>query len=178
MAEHYHSIADCGYACISTLLEKYGHPISVAHVKEIVGSTDRGLTIKQVAAAFRQLGARGSAIAFDREIPSAFPCPGVALLSTGHYIVLSKRAGDVFEIFDPLVGWQSARYNNLALEKTALGVTVDEVVPTYSAQRELRFPFWRIAQKQLRSKLGIKLLCLATFADLATDNSMVSPDFN
>ena len=55
---------------------------------------------------------------------------GVLLLSNGHFIVLNRRKGDLFECFDPQLGWSWISRRKLAQRCGGLAVTVDGLAET------------------------------------------------
>ncbi|MCA3018970.1 MAG: hypothetical protein ING62_10010, partial [Rhodocyclaceae bacterium] len=159
-----YSFSDCGYACISALLSHYKSPSPVHAIKAFVGSTERGLTIAQIQAACERVGARSTAIAFDRSRPSAYPCPGVVLLKRGHYVALTKRRGNKFKVFDPAIGWQTLDYKHFELDAVALGIEVKGVATRVLPPESSASPFWSIARRQAFTGLGAQVLLLALLA--------------
>jgi ATP-binding cassette, subfamily B, bacterial CvaB/MchF/RaxB len=160
------SFADCGYACISTLLSHYHTPSAVHTIKAFVGSTERGVSISQLQAAFQKVGAISSPIAFDRTRPSAYPCPGVILLNRGHYVALTKRRGDKFKVFDPAIGWQTLHYKHFELDAVAIGIEVTGVPKRILPAESTASPFFTIARRQAFTKLGAQVLLLSLLAQV------------
>lgn len=159
-----HSIADCGYACIATLLKHFKVPSPVHTVKAFVGSTERGLSIAQLHTAFQKVGAASTAIAFDRQRASAYPCPGVVLLKRGHYVVLTKRRGNKFKVFDPAIGWLTLHVKHFELDEVALGIEVTGVAKRVLPLESSVSPFWSIALSQAFTRLGARVLLLGLIA--------------
>ncbi len=155
-----HSYADCGYVCIATILSEFKVPTPVHAIKAFVGSTERGLSIGQLRAAFQQVGATATAIAFDRKRPEAYPCPGVILLNYGHYVTITRRRGNKFKVFDPAVGWQTMHYKRFALEPIALGVEVTNVSGRVIALKRTPLLFLAMARRQAFTRLGRNVLLL------------------
>ncbi len=153
-------MADCGYACISALLTHFNTPSPVHAIKAFVGSTERGLTIGQLQAAFQKVGATSTAIAFDRTRPSAYPCPGVILLNRGHYVVLTKRRGNKFKVFDPAIGWQTLHHKHFELDAVAIGIEVTGVKRRVLPASPATSPFWSAALRQAATRLGFQVLLL------------------
>lgn len=164
MATSQHSMADCGYACVSTLLAHFKASSPVHTIKAFVGSTERGLSISQLHSAFLKVGADSKAIAFDRNRASAYPCPGVILLKRGHYIALTKRRGDKFKVFDPATGWQTLHIKHFELDDVALGVEVTGISKRVLSEETSVSPFWSIARNQAFTRLGLQVLLLALLA--------------
>jgi ATP-binding cassette, subfamily B, bacterial CvaB/MchF/RaxB len=161
-----HSMADCGYACISTLLAHFKAPSSVHKIKIFVGSTERGLSIKQIHSAFEKVGAISTPIAFDRNRPSAYPCPGVILLNRGHYVALTKRRGDKFKVFDPAFGWQTLHFRHFELDPVALGIEVTGVPKRILPIESSATPFFTVARRQAFTRLGAQVLLLSLLAQI------------
>jgi ATP-binding cassette, subfamily B, bacterial CvaB/MchF/RaxB len=160
------TVFDCGYACISELLKHYKTVSAVHTIKSFVGSTERGLTISQLQAAFQKVGAVSTPIAFDRTRPAAYPCPGVILLNRGHYIALTKRRGDKFKVFDPAVGWQTIHHKHFELDPIALGIEVTGVPRRILPAERITSPFFTIARRQALTKLGFQVLFLSLLAQI------------
>lgn len=116
--------ADCGYVSISAVLALLGHPLRTSEIKRIGGTTNRGLTLKQVRDILRSLGADAEVIFFDRNRAESFPTNGIVLFSKGHYVVVGRRRGDRLEVFDPNFGWAWMRRQKLARKCNGLGIQV------------------------------------------------------
>ena len=116
--------ADCGYICISAIMALLGRPTLVDEVKERAGTTARGLTLKHMRDGLRACGADADAILFDRTRAISYPCQGIVLLSRGHYIVIARRVGERFEVYDPQYGWAWMSRRKLARSCGGLGIQV------------------------------------------------------
>lgn len=116
--------ADCGYVCISAILALLGRPTPVDEVKGMAGTTARGLTLKQLRDGLRACGVDAEAIRFDQARANSYPNCGVLLLCHGHYIVVARRKGDRFEIFDPEFGWSWTSRRKLNRDCGGLAVDV------------------------------------------------------
>ena len=122
--------SDCGYVCISAIMALLGRPMMVHEIKELVGTTARGLKLKQLRDGLRECGADAEAIFFDRARPDAYPTKGILLLSRGHYVVLGARRGDRFEVFDPQLGWSWIHYRKLRRRCEGFGIHVRGLTST------------------------------------------------
>jgi len=119
---------DCGYVCISALMSLLGQPTLVHEIKELAGTTARGLTLRQVREGLRSCGASADVVFFDRNRSDSYPCKGILLLTSGHYVVISRRKGDRLEVFDPQLGWSWTSCRKLARRCGGLGVQVGDLV--------------------------------------------------
>jgi ATP-binding cassette subfamily B protein RaxB len=136
--------ADCGYVSISAVMSLFGRALLVDEIKELTGTTTRGLTLRQVRDGLRACGADADVIAFDVHRGEAYPCKGIALLSKGHYIAIASRRGDRFEIFDPQFGWFWTTRRKLARSCCGLGVYIrscDGEPAARNTQKRERIPF-------------------------------------
>jgi ATP-binding cassette, subfamily B, bacterial CvaB/MchF/RaxB len=116
--------ADCGYVCVSAILSLLGRPKLVHEIKATAGTTSRGLTLRQLRDALRAFGIKVEAVSFDRMREESYPNLGVVLLEQGHYIVIARRRGEVFEVFDPQIGWYWTDRRKLKRSVTGLGLQV------------------------------------------------------
>jgi ATP-binding cassette subfamily B protein RaxB len=156
--------ADCGYVCISAVTALLGRHILVQDIKALAGSTARGLTLRQVRDGLRVCGIEAEAVFFDRAKAESYPCPGVVLLSEGHYVVIARRKGDRFELYDPQLGWSWSTRRRLARRCGGLGVQVKGVSVSAAALKDL--PRTGTASLPLTSLLSVRTgrLAVATFA--------------
>jgi ATP-binding cassette subfamily B protein RaxB len=132
--------ADCGYVCISAIMATLGRPMLVQEVKALAGTTARGLTLKQLRDGLRACGAEADAVSFDRTHADNYPCTGVVLLSSGHYVVIARRKGERFEVYDPQIGWSWTTRRSLARRCGGLGVQVSGLNPSVAPPRERARP--------------------------------------
>jgi ATP-binding cassette subfamily B protein RaxB len=116
--------ADCGYVGISVLLAFLGIRRSVSDLKTEAGTTSRGLSVRQAREILRRYDVGAEALYFDRTRPEAYPCPGLLLLAKGHYVVLTRRVGDVFHTYDPNYGWHRVKRQKLARLTQGVGIEV------------------------------------------------------
>lgn len=130
--------ADCGYVCISAAMALLGRNMLVQDIKAVAGTTARGLTLKQLRDGLRACGAQAEAISFDRNQPESYPCMGIILLSSGHYVVVARRKGDRFELYDPQIGWSWVTRRRLARRCGGLGIEIAGLSSTAKAAERAR----------------------------------------
>lgn len=162
--------ADCGYVCISGLLKILGAPLDVDEVKEAIGQTARGLSLKQIRDGLRGLGLASEVIRFDKRRSDAYPAPGILLLSRGHYIVIRRRRGTSFEIFDPNLGWTWIPQARLSRNTDGLGIIAStSSMPRPVSPRRVAGEDWRVTAQILRhylTSLGLFGVALAILGQL------------
>ena len=137
------------------LLCIYGQSFQANTIRFQVGTTSRGLSLRQLRDGLHSFGFESNVIAFDKSRSEYFPCPGVILLERGHYIVLSKRTGDLFEVFNPESGWQKHHVKWLARQANGLCIEVGNFTPpAFLSVLRLVSPIFAEAIKQIKSMLG------------------------
>jgi ABC-type bacteriocin/lantibiotic exporter with double-glycine peptidase domain len=164
------AFSDCGYDAVVALLRHFRvSTTTTTKVKRFVGSTERGVDVRTLCAGLRSLGADARLIAFDSARPSSFPCPGIVLLPRGHYVVITKRRGDTFTVYDPAIGWQKLTSKRLELSATALGIEVKFVELARIPVEAIAQPQWSLAKLAIRaslSRFGLRVLFLALAAEV------------
>lgn len=139
LAKHPHielqtRLADCGYICASAVLAHHGVMLRVAQIKQIAGSTARGLKLRQLRDVLVACGAEAQAVRFDPDAPTSYPVPGVVLLKRGHYVTLASKRGSRFLAYYPERGWVHVRAKDLAPGLTGLGIIAPRVDAKPGAQ--------------------------------------------
>lgn len=103
------SPSTCGAASVATILDLYGVKVSESKLAADAHSYVGGTEAWYLARVVREQGCEPRfriSSGFDPEIP--FPAiAGVSIDSIGHFIPILSRAGDQFQIGDPLVGRES-----------------------------------------------------------------------
>lgn len=163
--------SDCGYMCILAALAVRGYPVLLDSLKRFVGSTDRGLSVRQARDALVACGFDVDPVFFDRSRLNAIPVPGIILCDQGHWIFVLDRKKELFEVFDPILGWSWQKHTKLRRRANGLGIAfVDywnsslkiEADETESAVENLR----QRLLLSLRSSTLIKALAIFALAQL------------
>ncbi|MFN7718558.1 MAG: cysteine peptidase family C39 domain-containing protein [Sphingomonadaceae bacterium] len=158
--------SDCGYVCISAALALLGNPKSVDEVCQEVGTTSRGLTIKQVRDGLNKFNVKADAVFFDKNRVEAFPDFGILLLDRGHFVVIVQKRDRLVEIFDPLIGWTWVNIKRLKRSLTGFGILIDEKTEQHG--RSIKPPsfFRRLTKLTLEPRFLFKALGLFAFAEI------------
>jgi ATP-binding cassette, subfamily B, bacterial CvaB/MchF/RaxB len=130
--------------------------VPVAKLKERVGESSRGLTLRQLRDLLRGFGAESEVLAFDPEQIKSLPVPSILLLSRGHYIVCASCAGDTISVFYPELGWTKASYRALKPLLTRFAV-VARNIPKTRYLGAYRRVWWGVAQELVNAFSGIPL---------------------
>ncbi|MCA2999582.1 MAG: ATP-binding cassette domain-containing protein [Rhodocyclaceae bacterium] len=114
--------AGCGFSCIAAVMNDRGVPITSDDIRQRCGSTDRGLTIRQLRDSLRRLSVQADAVMFSTSAPEHFPCPGIVLQSEGHYIALLRATRGGFAAFDPKHGYVDFPFDRLRRQSKGIGI--------------------------------------------------------
>lgn len=158
--------ADCGYVCISAVLALLGQPLSVADIKRAVGTTSRGLTIRQVRDGLARFAVEADAVFFDKNNPAAFPDVGILLLDRGHFIVVARKRGRSVEIYDPNVGWSWISVKRLRRSLSGFAIVVNEAAPNRARSLRPRSFQLQLIKSTLESRFLRRALLLFAAAQV------------
>jgi ABC-type bacteriocin/lantibiotic exporter with double-glycine peptidase domain len=147
---------DCGYICIAAVLDQLGVRSSVAGIKELVGTTSRGLTLWQVRTGVERLGMSAQVFSLRAEPHNCWPSPAIILLERGHYVAVVECTRNYATVFDPGTGWKRIHRSKL---EPAIAAVVVSGKPTSSAPGEADEPsLFRPAAQIAGSSVGIAAL--------------------
>ena len=107
-----HDAADCGAACLSTVVRHFGFRISVARIREYARTDQRGTTVLGIVEAARRLGfdSRGVKAGSDALANVDLPCIAHVVSGTNsHYVVIHKVTAKHLMIADPACGVRRIR---------------------------------------------------------------------
>lgn len=176
-------VADCGPVCVSAVLALNGHRVSPKDVNALAGEGTRGVTIRQMKALLAKCGVESSAVMHRPDLASTYPCPGIVLLRSGHYIVMHEARGESFHVFDPAVGWKTMLLRRLSRQASGLGLRIERVnigsaeesIREALSKRPPKFPFLAAVRRQARTRLGLKVVgCALASEALALAIPLVS----
>jgi ABC-type bacteriocin/lantibiotic exporter with double-glycine peptidase domain len=154
--------ADCGAACLTTVLRGFGVDVSLGQVRAVAGGGAFGTNMRVLLEAAQGFGLRCRAI---RVRPSSTPAlRGGSILhwQFSHFVVFERRDRQGVHIIDPGVGrvvipldefWE--KFTGLALECERPEVRVAHVPPD---DRLLR----KYATNYLRSRRDVSLILVAS----------------
>jgi ATP-binding cassette subfamily B protein RaxB len=119
--------SDCGIAAVAALATMYGHAICPGALRERVGSTERGLTLRNARDLLREAGFGAEVMRMPASFAASYPAPCIAIARGIHYLVLGKRQRLRRTVFDPASGWRRLRYRELDVELGDLVICVTSV---------------------------------------------------
>lgn len=111
-----HDIADCGPACVSSILAYFGSTVPISQIREKCHTTERGSNILGVVQGLEAFAISGKALKLDeqcgdnekKEALGELPVPAVAHVvldkKLHHYVVIYKITQSAVSVMDPAVG--------------------------------------------------------------------------
>lgn len=169
-----HRTSDCGYVCIVAMLAIQGVVATTDEVIAVMGDTTRGLTLRQLRDGFRQLAVQSEVVAFDKSRIGSIPTPCVALLTEGHYVVVTGIRGEKAEVFYPEFGWTTTPLKKLLRALTGYAVTAaaEDSAETVRILQPRQPPsvgdIGRPVLMAYRTGVGIRSLAASVAAQIAT----------
>lgn len=111
-----HSEEDCGAACVATVARHYGKKVSMALVRQLVGTGHQGTTLLGLRRGADELGFNCRALRTDvdetffRDVDQ-IDLPAILHWKGNHWVVLHAVERDVVVIADPAVGVRRLPYD-------------------------------------------------------------------
>jgi len=155
-------ITDCGAACIASVAAHYRLAISVAHVRQMASTDQKGTNVLGILEAAEQLGFEAKGVKGPFESLFKIPKPAIAhIVVEGvlqHYVVIYRTTGKYIEIMDPLDGLLHKKTHE-AFKKIWTGAlillvpsdTFEKGSKTMSVQRR----FWNLVRPQTSTLIQI-----------------------
>lgn len=101
-------ITDCGAACLGSICGYFNLKISIANLRLLTNTDQRGTTVLGLVDAAIQLGFIASGVKGTAKSLQSIPTPAIAHFKRGnhslHYVVVSKVNSNQVEIMDPADG--------------------------------------------------------------------------
>ena len=188
-----HAEEDCGAACVATVARHYGKRLSIARVRELVGTGSSGTTLLGLRRGADAVGFQARAVRADQELLDqleAIPLPAIVHWQGNHWVVLHGRRKRRFVIADPAVGlrWLSQQeflqgWSNgvmLLLEPDHHRLQGQEDAPRGPFLRFLRqaLPYRGLLLQALaiNAVIGLLALGMPLLMQLLTDDVLVRRD--
>lgn len=101
-------ITDCGATCLAYVLHHYGRTVSVAFLRQVAGTSQRGTTALGLVESAETFGFNAKGIRCDFKSLERLPLPAIAhVIVKGkreHYVVLCGIKKDKVKLMDPALG--------------------------------------------------------------------------
>jgi ABC-type bacteriocin/lantibiotic exporter with double-glycine peptidase domain len=106
--------ADCGAACLTSILGAHGRRVELAEVRRVIGLGRDGASVAALGKAAARYGLRAAArmlrfppdadIDAIRTVLEPVPMPAIAFVDQSHFVVLEGVRGGTVRINDPAIG--------------------------------------------------------------------------
>ncbi|WP_414527518.1 peptidase domain-containing ABC transporter [Nodularia chucula] len=102
-----HSEEDCGAACLAAVSKHHGRNFTLSHIREVVGTGQRGTTLLGLRRGAETLGFTAKPVTTSPELLNRLdeaPLPAIIHWKGNHWVVLYGKKGKKFLVADPAVG--------------------------------------------------------------------------
>lgn len=102
-----HSEEDCGAACLAAITKYHGRTLSISHIREMVGTGQRGTTLLGLRQGAEALGYNARSVRTSPEVLDRIqeaPLPAIIHWMGYHWVILYGKRGRKYVIADPAVG--------------------------------------------------------------------------
>lgn len=93
--------ADCGAAALGMVCHYFGRKVTLAHVRELSGTSVDGTTLKDLCKASGELGLKARAAKLSKRNLDTISTPSIIHWQHNHWIVLIKQKNNYLQIADP-----------------------------------------------------------------------------
>lgn len=136
---HQHDMADCGAACLLSLIKYYGGDSSILHLREISGTSNTGTTLLGLYQAAQAMG-------FDAQGAEANGIPD--LIEHGKPCVLSVIIDKVLSHYIVCYGYENEKYLISDPAKGVIEMTADELSEIWTRKCLLLEPNEKFERKE------------------------------
>ncbi len=108
---HMHQLdeMDCGAACLAMVTRHFGRPVSIGHIRNVVGTSVEGTSLLDITQGAQELGLSSTSIKASKSRLDEMPLPAVAHWEGNHWVVVYHVDGRRVRIADPALGKRRMR---------------------------------------------------------------------
>lgn len=162
---------ECGLACLAIIASHWGRRLSLETVREIVGATPRGVTLRTLVELAARLGLAARPIKIGLKRLDQVRMPAILHWDMNHFVVLEKVERGHATIIDPATGRTSHEIEDLSGSFTGIAV---EFTPN-DAIREIKADAPRIFWKTwFRDRVLVKSAAAAIAFTLLMQSAVLS----
>jgi ATP-binding cassette subfamily C protein len=189
-----HSEADCGAACIATVLKYYDRILSFNRIREAIGTGQQGTTLLGLRRGAEAFGFNARQVKVTPELIDRIdeaPLPAIIHWKGYHWVVLYGRDKDKYIIADPGVGvryisrqeldrcWKNGVMLVVIPDRVRFEQQIDdEQIEGFNYFLKRVIPYRRVLIKAISLNLLVGLLALASpfLIQILTDDVLVRRD--
>jgi ATP-binding cassette subfamily B protein len=117
--------ADCGAACLTTVLDYYGKHVSMEQVREVTGSGRDGTSARTLVEAARWFGLEARGVRADIDELDALPRGSLLFWDMSHFVVLDRVGRRSVRILDPAIGRRTVPLAELDRSYAGIAIVVE-----------------------------------------------------
>ena len=95
---------DCGAACLAMVTRHFGRPVSIAHIRQAVGTSVEGTSLLGITHGAQLLGLASRSVKASKSRVDEMPLPAVVHWEANHWVVLYDTSSKQVKIADPARG--------------------------------------------------------------------------
>ena len=95
---------DCGAACLAMVTRHFGRPVSLGHIRQVVGTNIDGTSLLGIVRGAESLGLAAKSVKASKSRLDEMPLPAVVHWGGNHWVVLHDVDGRKVRISDPAKG--------------------------------------------------------------------------
>ena len=110
-------ITDCGFACLTMLFNYYGYNIDISELKAKNSVGRNGLSLAKLKEICQENYFQFKAYKnFSSENDLLMNLPAILFSKTNHYVVVSRKRNNTFELLDPVKGKIQVSFDDIQRE--------------------------------------------------------------
>jgi ATP-binding cassette subfamily B protein len=160
--------AECGVACLSMVLDYYGHARALPEIRQICGTSRDGNSALDLLTGARSLGLEGSGVSVPLKALRLLKKPAILHWDFNHFVILEAWRSDAMTIVDPASGRREVSLQEVSRSFSGVALLLSPG-PAFEKRRRRSPGYGRylVALKDQKRSLFYVLLASATQQVLA-----------
>ena len=158
---------DCGAASIAMVCRRFGRPVSLAYIRQAVGTGYDGTSLRGLARGGAMVGLDVTPVKASKDRLDDLALPAVVHVDGNHWVIVHEVDGDVVRVADPARGARKLTRQELLERWSGYAAIVAptpalELAPAASTSVRWLWPHIRPYRWKLLLALGLTLLISST----------------
>ena len=145
------SATDCGAAALSMVLAYFGRRVSLAEIRQGLGTGRNGTTASSLLRVGRLYGLRGRGVRADLDDLASLPCGTILFWQFRHYVVLERVEPRFVNIVDPASGCRRVTWADFGKAFTGVAL-IFEPSDTFQKGGDHRERAWKLLKQVFEHK--------------------------
>ena len=118
--------AECGHACVAMISNFWGHHLDLYSLRNIRGTSSRGVTLLDINELFETLGFITRPIQVPIDAVALIKCPAILHWNMNHFVVLKRVKKNQMVIHDPALGVRYYTLEEFSQSFTGIALEVEK----------------------------------------------------